>query len=146
MTFASFHCVGNLQVDRDKLNNRHNGSFKMEAPSLISRGIIKSGPAAFVVLINCRTSSMSVSVMCSCVSLSQSGLIGSGTVELESSRFDCSLKKSLINSHFAKLSHIKSSSVCKEGIERFLLEPSSLLTRFHQFLLPDDSAIFFRIL
>jgi hypothetical protein len=33
------------------------------------------------------------------------------------------------------------ASVCKGGIERFLLEPSSLLTRFHQFLLPDDSAI-----
>ena len=25
----------------DKLNNRHNGNFKMEAPSLISRGFIK---------------------------------------------------------------------------------------------------------
>jgi hypothetical protein len=37
----------------------------MEAPSLISRGLIKSGPVAFVVSSNCRTSSMSVSVMCS---------------------------------------------------------------------------------
>jgi hypothetical protein len=43
---------GNLQVDRDKLNNRHNGGFKMEAPSLISRGFIKSGPVAFVVSKN----------------------------------------------------------------------------------------------
>jgi hypothetical protein len=41
----------------------------MEAPSLISRGFIKSGPVAFVVSRNCRTSSMSVSVMRSCVSL-----------------------------------------------------------------------------
>jgi hypothetical protein len=73
----------------------------MEAPSLIGRGFIKYGPVAFVVSSNCRTSSMSVSVMCSCVSLLKSGSIGSGTVELESSRFDCSLKKSLINSHFA---------------------------------------------
>jgi hypothetical protein len=31
--------------------------------------------------------------------------------------------------------------VCKGVIERFLLEPSSLLTRFHHFLLPDDSAL-----
>jgi hypothetical protein len=45
-------------------------SFKMEAPSLISRGFIKSGPVAFVVSSNCRSSPMSVSVMCCCVSLS----------------------------------------------------------------------------
>jgi retron-type reverse transcriptase len=32
----------------------------MEAPSLISRGFIKSGPVAFVVSSNCRTSSISV--------------------------------------------------------------------------------------
>jgi hypothetical protein len=64
---------------------------------------------------------MSVSVMCSCVSLSQSGSIGSGTVELESSRFDCSLKKSLINSHFAKLSYIKSSSVLRGVLNDFYL-------------------------
>jgi hypothetical protein len=93
----------------------------MEAPSLRSRGFIKSDPVAFVVSSNFRTFSMSVSVMCSCVSLSQSGSIGSGTVELESSRFDCSLKKSLINSHFAKLSYIKSSSVLRGVLNDFYL-------------------------
>jgi hypothetical protein len=73
--------------------------------------------------------------------LLKNSIIGSGDVELESSRFDCSLKKSLINSHFAKLSLLSHRLFVRGGIERFLLEPSSLVTRFHQFLLPDDSAI-----
>jgi hypothetical protein len=62
---------GLLQVSRNSYVGKIESIKKQNIQiPLISRGFIKSGPVAFVVSSNCRKSSMSVSVMCSCVSLS----------------------------------------------------------------------------
>jgi hypothetical protein len=56
--FTKCELINDFFSEQSNLDD--SGGFKMEAPSLISRGFIKSGPVAFVVSSNCRTSSISV--------------------------------------------------------------------------------------